>query len=105
MFIRTTSTPNSPRKSVKIVESVREGLKVKQVMLHHVGIASNEEEIEKLKQLGLEFIAQEQARRQRDSKQLSLFEPETPEQRLAHIKRFEAFKAAQKRGRKPQTTL
>ena len=92
MFIRTTSTPNSPRKSVKIVESVREGLKVEQVMLHHVGIASNEEEIEKLKQLGLEFIAQEQARRQRDSKQLSLFEPETPEQRLAHIKRFEAFR-------------
>lgn len=105
MFVRTTSTPNSPRKSVKIVESVREGLKVKQVMLHHVGIASNEEEIGKLKQLGYEFIAQEQTRRQRDSKQRSLFEPETPEQRLAHIERFEAFKAAKKRGRKPQTTL
>jgi hypothetical protein len=29
-------------------------------MLHHVGVGANEQEIEKLKQLGLEFIAQEQ---------------------------------------------
>jgi transposase len=105
MFVRTTSTPNSPRKSVKIVESVRVGLKVKQVMLHHVGVGANEQEIEKLKQLGLEFIAQEQLRRENDSNQPPLFEPEAPEQRLAHIKRFEAFKANKKLGRKPKVTL
>ena len=45
MFVRITSTPKSPRKSVKVVASIREGLKVRQ----HVGIASNEAEIEKLK--------------------------------------------------------
>src|SRR3990167_2235941 len=105
MFVRTTSTPNSPRKSVKIVESIRIGLKVKQVMLHHVGVGANEQEIEKLKQLGLEFIAQEELRRERNSNQCPLFEPETPEQRLAHIKRFESFKASKKLGRKPKVTL
>lgn len=105
MFVRTTSTPNSPRKSVKIVESVRVGLKVKQVMLHHVGVGANEQEIEKLKQLGLEFIAQEELRREHDSNQPPLFEPETPEQRLVHIERFEAFKSAKKLGRKPKVTL
>lgn len=56
MFVRITSTPKSPRKSVKVVASVREGLKVRQQMIHHVGIASNEVEIEKLKLLGYEFI-------------------------------------------------
>jgi hypothetical protein len=45
MYIRVTSTKNSPRKSVKVVESIREGYKVKQVMVCHVGIASNENEI------------------------------------------------------------
>ncbi|KAJ6644811.1 Replicative DNA helicase [Pseudolycoriella hygida] len=57
MFVRVTSTPKSPRKSVKVVASIREGLKVRQQMIHHVGIATNEAEIEKLKLLGYEFIA------------------------------------------------
>jgi len=34
-------------------------------MLLHVGVAANEDEIEKLKQLGMAFIAQEQLRRDR----------------------------------------
>jgi transposase len=86
MYIRTTSTKNSPRKSVKVVESIREGYKVKQVMVAHIGIASNDDEIEKLKQIGMEFIAQEQLRREKNSNQLSLLEPETIEERLSHIK-------------------
>ena len=32
MFVRTKSTPNSPRKSIQIVESVREDNKVKQAL-------------------------------------------------------------------------
>lgn len=43
-----------------------------QVMLYHVGIASTEEEIDKLKQVGLEFIAEEQLRREKATGQLSL---------------------------------
>ena len=96
MFVRTTSTPNSPRKSVKVVESVREGLKVRQVMLHHVGIASSEAEVAKLKQLGLAFIASEQLRREKASGQLSLLEAETAEQRLACLEQ----NAIRKKGRK-----
>lgn len=105
MFVRVTSTPNSPRKSVRIVESVREGYKVKQIMLHHVGIGANEEEIEKLKQLGREFIATEEARKKRESAQLSLFDPLTAEEILAQKDRLEALKNSKKTGRKPKITL
>lgn len=101
MFIRVTSTPNSPRKSVKIVESIREGFKVKQKMLLHVGIASDESEIEKLKQIGIEFIAQEQIRRKNESAQLDLFKHETVEERLELVK----MKCASNRGRKPLIKL
>lgn len=48
MFIRVKTTPNSPRKSVQIVESVRVGDKVKQTILRHVGIATDDAELAKL---------------------------------------------------------
>jgi transposase len=102
MYIRVTSTPNSPRKSVKVVESIREGFKVKQVMILHVGVASTEGEIEKLKQIGKEFIAQEQLRREKNSPQSSLLDSETMEERLNSIKKNIEQK---KRGRKPVVTL
>jgi transposase len=44
MFIRTKSTPNSPRKSVQIVESVRHQGKVKQRIVRHVGVALDDDE-------------------------------------------------------------
>lgn len=102
MFIRVTSTKNSPRKSVKVVESIREGYKVKQVMLLHVGIASNDNEIEKLKQLGQAFIAEEQLRREKNSSQRSLFDTQTAEERLEVLKKNIVYK---KPGRKQQVTL
>lgn len=102
MYIRVTSTKNSPRQSVKVVESVRTGYKVKQVMVAHIGIASNEDEIEKLRQIGLEFIAQEQLRREQSSQQLSLLEPETVEERVSQIKQIVEKKYA---GRKKRITL
>jgi transposase len=105
MFVRTTSTRNSPRKSVKVVESVREGFKVKQRMLLHVGIGKNDEEIEKLKCLGNEFIMQEQLRREAASPQQSLFEPDSHEERLAKINRFNALKGSKRLGRKAKVTL
>ena len=64
MYIRVTSTPYSPRKSVKIVEGIREGFKVKQVMIHHVGVAAHPDDIEKLQAVGRAWIAQELLRRE-----------------------------------------
>lgn len=52
MFVRVKSTPNSPRKSVQIVASVRKGDKVSQKIIRYVGIAMDDDELERLKQLG-----------------------------------------------------
>ena len=102
MFIRITSTKNSPRKSVKVVESVREGYKVKQVMLLHVGIAADESEIDKLKQLGQAFIAEEQLRREKDSPQASLFDAETMKDRLETLKKSMVYKKPGRKSRHPK---
>jgi len=51
MFIRVKSTPNSPRKSVQIVQSVRKGDKVSQKIVRHVGIAMDDNELKQLKSL------------------------------------------------------
>ena len=44
MFIRVKSTPNSPRKSVQIVESARINGKIRQRILRHVGVAHDDQE-------------------------------------------------------------
>ena len=51
MFIRVKSTPNSPRKSVQIVHSVRKGATVTQKIIRHVGIAMDDQELGQLKLL------------------------------------------------------
>jgi len=51
MFIRVKSTPNSPRKSVQIVHSIRKGTTVTQKIIRHVGIAMDNQELEQLKLL------------------------------------------------------
>ena len=58
MFVRVKSTPNSPRCSVQIVESTRQGKKVRQQLVKHVGIAQDEKNLEELKLLGEELIIQ-----------------------------------------------
>ena len=72
MFIRVKSTPNSPRLSVQIVENVRDGEKVKQKIIRHVGIAANNDELEKLKDVA-EFIKANIE----NEKEPYLFAPET----------------------------
>lgn len=47
MFIRIKSTPNSPRRSVQVVESVRVGINVSQKIVRYMGIAMDEEFIER----------------------------------------------------------
>lgn len=58
MFVRTKSTPNSPRKSVQIVESVRDGKRVKQRIVRHVGVATDEKELGQLLELAQHIKAQ-----------------------------------------------
>jgi hypothetical protein len=48
MYIRIKTTPNSPRKSVQIVESVRDGNKVRQKIIRYVGIAMDDDELKRL---------------------------------------------------------
>lgn len=49
MFVRIKSTPNSLKKAVQIVESVRRGEKVSQKIIRHIGYAVDEDELSKLK--------------------------------------------------------
>jgi len=51
MFVRTKSTPNSPRKSVQLVESIRDGGRVKQKIARHIGVAMDDDELEQLLKL------------------------------------------------------
>lgn len=71
MFIRTKTTPNSPKTKVQIVESIRKGAKVTQKIVRHVGTALNEDELEKLTALA------ESIKKQLESDgQLKIFAPE-----------------------------
>ena len=74
MFVRVNQTPNSPRKSVQVVESRREGHKVKTKILRHVGIALDDQELEKLKSFAQDIITKMTLEREQQSAQGSLFE-------------------------------
>lgn len=58
MFIRVKTSPNSPRQSVQIVQSLRHGSHVKQVILRHVGVADDAAELVRLKELGQVLLQQ-----------------------------------------------
>jgi hypothetical protein len=73
MFIRVKTTPNSPRKSVQIVETYRSGDKVKQKILHYVGIALDDEEEQKLKAMAQDCIIKLQRQAVAQNPQLDLF--------------------------------
>ena len=51
MFVRVKTTPNSPRKSVQLVESVRVNGLVSQKIVKHIGIALDDAELVELKLL------------------------------------------------------
>ena len=59
MYIRIKSTPNSPRRSVQVVESVRTGTKVSQKIVRYMGIAMDDQEAAQLRRMGEEFIERE----------------------------------------------
>jgi transposase len=73
MFIRVNKTPNSPRRSIQICQNFRKGDKVKQKIIHYVGIARDEDEEQKLKDYGKELIVKITLEREKNSQQQSLF--------------------------------
>lgn len=74
MYIRINKTPNSPRKSIQIVESIRQGDKVRQKILRYVGIATDDAEEKKLVDLANEIIIKMTGQREKDAAQQSLFQ-------------------------------
>lgn len=96
MYIRVKTTPNSPRKSIQIVEGIRVGDKVKQKIVHYVGIAMDDREEQKLKDYGQELIAKILVKREQEAKQLKLF-PLTENEVLRFVQN--------KRGRKNKKRL
>ena len=63
MFVRIKSSPNSPRRSVQVVESSRSGSQVSQRIVRHMGIALDDDELVKLRAMAEEFIARQTAAR------------------------------------------
>lgn len=83
MYVRVKTTPNSPRKSIQIVESVRDGNKVKQKIVRYVGIALDDKELEKLLELAEHIKSKLES-----EQQPSLFAPEElAEIAIAHRKK------------------
>ena len=58
MFVRVKTSPNSPRRSVQLVEGTRVDGKVRQRIVRHLGVADTEDELLRLKELG-EFLKQQ----------------------------------------------
>lgn len=85
MFVRIKSTPNSPRRSIQIVETLRNGDKVSQKILRHVGIALDTDEEKKLKDLAHEIMAKLIVERENSNSQFSLFN-NTKDEYLSLIK-------------------
>src|SRR5688572_24466340 len=86
MYIRINTTPNSPRKSVQIVESIRSGNKVRQKIVRYVGIATDDAEEQKLRDLANEIIAKLTTQREKNSAQGVLFETSASEVLQLHNK-------------------
>jgi transposase len=86
MFVRVKSTPNSPRRSIQICENYRAKDKIKQKIVHYVGIAVDESEEEKLKNYAHELIAKFTVQRAQAAHQQS-FLPLQESDVLQHLKR------------------
>jgi transposase len=85
MYIRIKTTPNSPRKSIQIVEGERVGNKVKQKIIRYVGIATDEREEQQLKDYAQQLIAKIETQRLNESSQTSLL-PVSESEMLDHVK-------------------
>jgi len=69
MFVRAKTTPNSPRRSIQVVENIRDSKakKVHQKIIRYVGIAMDDKEEAKLRAIGMDYIAKITAAEEADS--------------------------------------
>ena len=72
MFIRIKTTSNSPKRAVQIVSSYRDGKKVRQRILRHVGTALDDKELQSMRELAEHIKATMEQERQP-----GLFAPDT----------------------------
>jgi transposase len=81
MFIRTKISPNSPRKTVQIVESVRNGKSVSQRIVQYIGVATDDDALNKLKLLAEQIMEKIKQDIKDNDPQRELFsESELPEE-------------------------
>ena len=84
MFIRIKSSGESGKKKVQICESIREGAKVRQVIVRHVGVAKNEAHLEELKRLAT--VIKAQIKEEREGPFLFPMEQEIPDVQQQDVK-------------------
>lgn len=89
MFIRKTTSPNTKKTAIQIVESRREGKKVKQKIVQHIGSAEHSNDIKRLKQLAEEIMLRLESDRRKMKK---LFGPKQFTQPAIDKGRDENFK-------------
>lgn len=87
MFVRVKTTPNSPRKSVQIVHSIRKGKYVSQKIVRHVGIAADDKELGQLK-----ILAESIMTKLERENQPTLFSPEELDRLKKRAKNCEVLK-------------
>jgi len=83
MYIRIKTTPNSPRKSVQIVESARVDNKVRQKIIRYVGIAMDDDELKRL----IDLAEHIKAKLETEGPQLSFLSPEEAAQHAIEARR------------------
>lgn len=93
MFVRMKTSPNSTRKTVQIVESYRVGEKVRQRIVQHVGVASNDEELQALINLGNQLASELDKANKQNPLQTTLFDDDTIQEytEKKHTKTSNAF--------------
>lgn len=75
MFIRSKPFSNGTRQRIQIVENIRDGGKVRQKLIRHIGVSYDSSEEVKLRQYGEELIVKIKEERKSQSNQGSLFKP------------------------------
>ena len=93
MFIRTKGSKLSPRKSIQIVENIREGDKVRQHIIRYVGVGIDDQEEERLKILATDIMSK------------IIMERENKAKPLAPVTQDEVSNYLKKRGRKPKKNI
>lgn len=95
MFVRVKTTPNSPRKYVQIVQSIRKGDKVRQKIVRHIGYALDDMELEQLKKLAESIKMKLEA----DAQQFLISPEELASIKKKNINRLEVSKEKEHRER------